>query len=48
MARKKGVTTKSIYVEVSDDTWAKIKITCFNQGITLKEFITRMLNKVIK
>lgn len=47
MARKKGTTTKSVYVEVSNEMWAKVKIVCFNRNETLKVFVTRAIEKEI-
>jgi len=48
MARTKGKTTKSVYVEVSDELWAKLKVTCINKKQTLRKFLTELLEKTIK
>lgn len=48
MARPEGKTSKSVYIEVSDELWATIKIHCFNKKMTLKEFVTEAINKAIK
>ena len=48
MARQKGITTKSVYIEVSNELWGKIKIVCFNKSITLKKFVTELVEKEIK
>ena len=48
MARPEGRTTKSVYIEVSDGLWAAIKIHCFKTGETLKQFVTKAINKEMK
>jgi len=48
MPRVKGVVTKNVYVEVSDELWAKIKIHCFNKKKTLKEFVTKLIEGALK
>lgn len=48
MARKKGITTKNVYIEVTDELWAKIKTHCFVKNITIKNFVTKLIEKVIK
>lgn len=48
MPRPKGYISKNVYVEVSDDLWAKVKIICFKRKITLKAFVTELLEKAVK
>ena len=48
MARKKGITTKNVYIEVSDELWAKIKTHCFHKNITIKKFVTELIERNIK
>lgn len=48
MPRPKGITTKSVYIEVSDELWAKVKIACFYKQKTLKEFVTELIEKSVK
>lgn len=48
MARQKGITTKNVYIEVSDELWGKVKIICFHKQITLKRFVTDLIEKAIK
>ena len=48
MARQKGITTKNVYIEVSDELWAKIKMYCFHKNITIKKFVTALIEKAIK
>jgi hypothetical protein len=41
-------TQKSVYVEVNDDLWAKLKMICFKKHVTLKVFITKMVERELK
>ena len=45
MTGPNGVTAKSVYIEVSKELWSKIKIICFKKGITLKQFITEIIER---
>lgn len=48
MPRPKGYIAKNVYVEVSDDLWSKVKIICFKRKITLKKFVTELLERAVK
>ena len=47
MPRPKGYISKNVYVEVSDDLWAKVKIICFRRKCTLKTYVTKLLERAV-
>lgn len=48
MIKQKGIKTKNVYIEVSDELWSKLKIACFNRSVTIKQFVTEIIEKELK